>query len=199
MKTGTSLAKRESTALGIPERPSQSARGLLATPQGAVACELEPTGVDADGAHYELRITNGTSSPLAARATAVRLDDEARPVAAIAVEIEKGPPLAFAQIKRAVYGSWGELEEALRREREGQLKLLRSQDAMEGIMAWAQKREPGIEGARIEAAPAGAGPSLLHPVAHRAGIWTPARLGGGAHSPRALAKAPNLPARGACE
>jgi hypothetical protein len=88
VKTGTSLAKRESTALGIPERPSQSARGLLTTPQGAVACELEPTGVDADGAHYELRITNGTSSPLAARATAVRLDDEARPVAAIAVEIE---------------------------------------------------------------------------------------------------------------
>lgn len=87
MKTGTSLAKRGSTALDIPERPSQSARGLLATPQGAVACELEPTGIDADGAHYELRITNGTSSPLAARATAVRID-EARPVAAIAVEIE---------------------------------------------------------------------------------------------------------------
>ena len=45
---------------------------------------------------------------------------------AVARELEKGPPLAFAQIKRAVYGSWGELEEALRREREGQLRLLRS-------------------------------------------------------------------------
>jgi enoyl-CoA hydratase/carnithine racemase len=65
---------------------------------------------------------------------------------AVARELEKGPPLAFAQIKRAVYGSWGELEAALRREREGQLQLLRSQDAMEGIMAWASKREPNFEG-----------------------------------------------------
>ncbi len=65
---------------------------------------------------------------------------------AVAHELEKGPPLAFARIKRAVYGSWGELEDALRREREGQLELLRSQDAMEGIMAWAQKREPTFEG-----------------------------------------------------
>jgi len=64
----------------------------------------------------------------------------------VARELEKGPPLAFAEIKRAIYGSWGELEEALRREREGQLKLLRSQDAMEGIMAWAQKRDPVFEG-----------------------------------------------------
>jgi enoyl-CoA hydratase/carnithine racemase len=65
---------------------------------------------------------------------------------AVARDLEKGPPLAFAQIKRAVYGSWGELETALRREREGQLQLLRSQDAMEGIMAWASKREPNFEG-----------------------------------------------------
>jgi 2-(1,2-epoxy-1,2-dihydrophenyl)acetyl-CoA isomerase len=65
---------------------------------------------------------------------------------ALAREIEAGPPLAFAHIKRAVYGSWGDLEDALRREREGQLQLLRSQDAMEGIMAWAQKREPSFEG-----------------------------------------------------
>jgi enoyl-CoA hydratase/carnithine racemase len=65
---------------------------------------------------------------------------------AVARESEKGPPLAFAQIKQALYGSWGELEDALRREREGQLKLLRSQDAIEGIMAWAQKRDPSFEG-----------------------------------------------------
>jgi enoyl-CoA hydratase/carnithine racemase len=65
---------------------------------------------------------------------------------AVARELEKGPPLAFAEIKKAVYGSWGELEEALRREREGQLKLLRSQDAMAGIMAWAAKQEPNFEG-----------------------------------------------------
>ena len=61
-------------------------------------------------------------------------------------ELEKGPPLAFEHIKAAVYASWGSIEDALRREREGQLKLLRSSDAMEGIMAWAQKREPTFEG-----------------------------------------------------
>ena len=83
----TALVKTGPSALDIPERLSQSARGLLATPEGAVACELEPTGIDASGAHYELRITNGTPGVLAARASAVRLD-EARPVAAIAIEIE---------------------------------------------------------------------------------------------------------------
>jgi len=44
------------------------------------------TGIDAAGAHYELRITNGTPGVLAARASAVRVD-EMHPVAAIAVEI----------------------------------------------------------------------------------------------------------------
>jgi 2-(1,2-epoxy-1,2-dihydrophenyl)acetyl-CoA isomerase len=65
---------------------------------------------------------------------------------ALAREIEAGPPLAFAAIKAAVVASWGSLEEALRREREGQLKLLRSADAMEGIAAWMQKRAPSFEG-----------------------------------------------------
>ena len=65
---------------------------------------------------------------------------------AVAREIEAGPPLAFREIKAAVYGSWGAVEDALRREREGQLKLLRSADALEGNMAWAQKREPQFVG-----------------------------------------------------
>jgi enoyl-CoA hydratase/carnithine racemase len=65
---------------------------------------------------------------------------------AISKKLEVGPPLAHAAIKRAVYDSWGSLEDALRRERESQLKLLHTQDMLEGVMAWAQKREPNFEG-----------------------------------------------------
>jgi enoyl-CoA hydratase/carnithine racemase len=64
----------------------------------------------------------------------------------VARTIEAGPPLAYAAIKRALYASWGPFEDALRREREEQLKLLRSADVMEGVMAWDQKREPRFEG-----------------------------------------------------
>ncbi len=65
---------------------------------------------------------------------------------ALARRIEAGPPLAFAAIKRSIHAGLGSLEEALRREREGQLRLLRSADAAEGISAWAQKRAPRFEG-----------------------------------------------------
>ncbi len=64
----------------------------------------------------------------------------------VARELEAGPPLAYAAIKSALYASWGDLEDALRREREGQLKLLKTNDVIEGIMAWSQKREPKFEG-----------------------------------------------------
>jgi enoyl-CoA hydratase/carnithine racemase len=64
----------------------------------------------------------------------------------VARELEAGPPLAHAAIKRATYASWGDLEDALRREREGQLALLRSQDGAEGILAWSQKRDPNFTG-----------------------------------------------------
>ncbi len=64
----------------------------------------------------------------------------------LALRVEAGPPLAFAAIKRALYASWGSLEDALRREREEQLRLLRSADVMEGVAAWAEKREPRFEG-----------------------------------------------------
>jgi 2-(1,2-epoxy-1,2-dihydrophenyl)acetyl-CoA isomerase len=64
----------------------------------------------------------------------------------LAREIEGGPPLAHAAVKSAVYASWGSIDEALGREREGQLALLRSSDCMEGIMAWAQKRAPDFQG-----------------------------------------------------
>jgi enoyl-CoA hydratase/carnithine racemase len=64
----------------------------------------------------------------------------------VAKVIESGPPLAHAAIKRALYASWGSVEDALRREREEQLRLLRTTDLMEGVTAWAQKREPRFEG-----------------------------------------------------
>jgi enoyl-CoA hydratase/carnithine racemase len=64
----------------------------------------------------------------------------------LALRIEKGPPMAYAALKSAVYASWGDLEAALRREREGQLRLLRSNDVIEGIMAWTQKRDPDFQG-----------------------------------------------------
>ena len=66
---------------------------------------------------------------------------------ALALRIEQGPPLAYAALKSAVYASLGDIEAALKREREGQLKLLKSQDVIEGVMAWSQKRPPDFKGA----------------------------------------------------
>lgn len=65
---------------------------------------------------------------------------------ALADKLEKGPPLAFAAIKEAMYGSLGDLDAALGRERTRQLQLLRTADVMEGVMAFMQKREPVFQG-----------------------------------------------------
>jgi hypothetical protein len=81
------IARRGTSALGISDALSHGGRGLLATPSGAVACELEPIGIDASGARYELRVTNGTDGILAASVIAIRID-EGRPVATLAVEVE---------------------------------------------------------------------------------------------------------------
>jgi hypothetical protein len=81
------IARRGTSALGIPETHSPGGRGLLATPAGAVACELEPVGLDRSGAHYELRVTNGTPGVLTATVTAARAD-ERRPIAALGIEVD---------------------------------------------------------------------------------------------------------------
>jgi enoyl-CoA hydratase/carnithine racemase len=65
----------------------------------------------------------------------------------VARALEHGPPLAHAAIKRALYASWGSFEEALRRERDEQLKLLESADFAEGVAAWREKRSPHFRGA----------------------------------------------------
>lgn len=64
----------------------------------------------------------------------------------LAQRLDAGPPLAYAAIKRALYEGWGSLEDALRRERESQLALLRTEDVLEGVAAWAQKRDPIFQG-----------------------------------------------------
>ncbi len=64
----------------------------------------------------------------------------------LAAHIEAGPPLAFAAIRRSIYASWGDIDAALDRERTEQIKLLKSADVMEGVMAWAQKRSPVFNG-----------------------------------------------------
>ena len=72
------------------------------------------------------------------------LKDEAL---ALARSLSKGPPLAFAEIKAAVRaGFGGTIDQALDREKAGQLKCLVSSDCMEGVMAWMEKREPSFTG-----------------------------------------------------
>jgi enoyl-CoA hydratase/carnithine racemase len=94
------------------------------------------TKIDAGMAH-ELGLANRVVAPgeLAAAARA------------LAEELAKGPPLVYAEIKRAVMASArGTIDDALSREKTGQLGLLSSQDFMEGVMAWAQRREPSFSG-----------------------------------------------------
>jgi 2-(1,2-epoxy-1,2-dihydrophenyl)acetyl-CoA isomerase len=58
-----------------------------------------------------------------------------------------GPPLAFAKIKQAIWqGVDGTLDEALAREKAGQISCLRSDDCAEGLRAWSERREPVFKG-----------------------------------------------------
>jgi enoyl-CoA hydratase/carnithine racemase len=73
-----------------------------------------------------------------------RLRDEAL---ALAHRIAKGPPLAHAELKKAVRaGLGGTIDASLAMEKQGQLRCLTSNDCMEGVMAWMQKREPSFQG-----------------------------------------------------
>jgi enoyl-CoA hydratase/carnithine racemase len=65
----------------------------------------------------------------------------------LAHRLAKGPPLALAQIKRAVRARLaGTIEDALAREKEGQIRCLRSADCLEGVAAWMEKREASFKG-----------------------------------------------------
>ena len=65
----------------------------------------------------------------------------------LAHQLAKGPPLAFAEIKRSVRaGLGGTIDATLVMEKKGQLGCLTSNDAIEGVMAWMQKREPSFKG-----------------------------------------------------
>lgn len=104
----------------------------------ARALEMMMTGVAVDGARAEaLGIVNRLSPPEALAADAL----------ALAESLAKGPPLALAEMKRAVYdGLASTLDAALDRERDGQLRCLTSADCVEGVMAWMERREPSFRG-----------------------------------------------------
>ncbi|MCC6216437.1 MAG: enoyl-CoA hydratase/isomerase family protein [Polyangiaceae bacterium] len=66
---------------------------------------------------------------------------------AVARELASNAPLALTAIKRAVRASLdGGLDAALEREKQGQLRLLASEDLVEGVLAWSQRRPPTFHG-----------------------------------------------------
>jgi len=79
-----------------------------------------------------------------------RLVDEASleaEVRAVSLQIAESAPLAVRAIKRALRdGVDGTLDSALARERSGQLALLASADAREGVNAFLERRKPAFSG-----------------------------------------------------
>jgi len=68
-------------------------------------------------------------------------------VAKIVRRLASGPPVAFAATKRAINAATlGDLEDALERERVGQVALFGTEDAAEGMRAFVQKRRPQFTG-----------------------------------------------------
>ncbi len=74
-------------------------------------------------------------------------DDYAAALAKIVARLSRGAPLAFAATKKAVNAATlGDLAGAFQRERAGQSLLLRTDDAAEGMKAFAEKRRPEFNG-----------------------------------------------------
>lgn len=76
-----------------------------------------------------------------------RIVDSEADAMAFAERIAAGPPLVMAEIKHALYAGLGNtFDAALENEVRGQLKLLRSQDFIEGVSAFLMKRPPQFSG-----------------------------------------------------
>jgi 2-(1,2-epoxy-1,2-dihydrophenyl)acetyl-CoA isomerase len=94
------------------------------------------TRLDAESAR-ELGVVNRVVAPETLLETARGL----------ARKLSDGPPLALARIKRAVReGLDGSLDQALERERLGQLALLATEDLREGVTAFFEKRPARFRG-----------------------------------------------------
>lgn len=88
-----------------------------------------------------------TAAQLGLANVVVEPDALAERAMAVATRLAEGPPLALAAIKHAVRaGLDGGLDEALAREKAGQLELLRSSDLMAGVLGWMQGSKPVFTG-----------------------------------------------------